>query len=130
MATAVAARGLDISNVRHVINFDLPTEVDEYVHRIGRTGRAGNTVWVTSFYNDNNQKIAPGLVELLKEAKQDVPDRLRQKNGFGNCVDIRKNGDKSDSGNKGDNNAATVLTQGSLRKVTRISEDDDDWWSD
>ena len=78
MATAVAARGLDISNVRHVINFDLPTEVDEYVHRIGRTGRAGNTGWATSFYNDNNQKIAPGLVELLKEAKQDVPDRLRQ----------------------------------------------------
>ena len=38
----VAARGLDISNVKHVINFDLPSDVEEYVHRIGRTGRVGN----------------------------------------------------------------------------------------
>ena len=78
VATAVAARGLDISNVRHVINFDLPSEVDEYVHRIGRTGRAGNTGWATSFFNESNMKIAPGLVDLLSEAKQDVPDKLKQ----------------------------------------------------
>jgi len=38
----VAARGLDIANVKHVINFDLPTDIEEYVHRIGRTGRVGN----------------------------------------------------------------------------------------
>lgn len=42
VATAVAARGLDIPNVKHVINYDLPSEIDEYVHRIGRTGRVGN----------------------------------------------------------------------------------------
>lgn len=40
--TQVAARGLDISNVKHVINFDLPSDIEEYVHRIGRTGRVGN----------------------------------------------------------------------------------------
>ncbi|MPC30356.1 ATP-dependent RNA helicase bel [Portunus trituberculatus] len=42
VATAVAARGLDIPHVRHVINFDLPSDIEEYVHRIGRTGRMGN----------------------------------------------------------------------------------------
>lgn len=41
VATGVAARGLDIDNVKHVINFDLPKSIDEYVHRIGRTGRVG-----------------------------------------------------------------------------------------
>ena len=39
----VAARGLDIPNVRHVVNFDMPTDIEEYVHRIGRTGRVGHT---------------------------------------------------------------------------------------
>lgn len=44
----VAARGLDISNVKHVINFDLPSDIEEYVHRIGRTGRVGNLGKTTS----------------------------------------------------------------------------------
>ena len=43
VATAVAARGLDIPNVAHVINYDLPNTIEEYVHRIGRTGRVGNS---------------------------------------------------------------------------------------
>ena len=38
----MAARGLDIPNVKHVVNFDLPNDIEEYVHRIGRTGRVGN----------------------------------------------------------------------------------------
>lgn len=41
MATGVAARGLDIEGIQHVINYDLPKSIDEYVHRIGRTGRVG-----------------------------------------------------------------------------------------
>lgn len=51
IATSVAARGLDIKNVRHVINFDMPKDIDEYVHRIGRTGRLGNEGKATSFYD-------------------------------------------------------------------------------
>jgi ATP-dependent RNA helicase DDX3X len=50
VATAVAARGLDIPNVKHVINFDLPSDIEEYVHRIGRTGRMGNLGLATSFF--------------------------------------------------------------------------------
>jgi superfamily II DNA/RNA helicase len=76
VATAVAARGLDISNVKFVVNFDLPTDIDEYVHRIGRTGRAGNTGEAISFFNEKNRNVAKDLYDLLKETQQELPDFL------------------------------------------------------
>ncbi|XP_073919279.1 ATP-dependent RNA helicase DDX3X-like isoform X5 [Castor canadensis] len=76
VATAVAARGLDISNVKHVINFDLPSDIEEYVHRIGRTGRVGNLGFATSFFNERNINITKDLLDLLIEAKQEVPSWL------------------------------------------------------
>lgn len=87
VATAVAARGLDIPNVTHVVNYDLPSDIDDYVHRIGRTGRAGNTGAATAFLNRGNKNIVRDLIELLREAKQDVPAWLeavaRESTGFG-----------------------------------------------
>ena len=76
VATAVAARGLDIPNVKHVINFDMPSNVEEYVHRIGRTGRMGNLGLATSFFNDKNRNLVKDLVELIVEANQDLPSWL------------------------------------------------------
>ncbi|KAG9386326.1 ATP-dependent RNA helicase DED1 [Pyrenophora tritici-repentis] len=76
VATAVAARGLDIPNVTHVVNYDLPTDIDDYVHRIGRTGRAGNTGIATAFFNRGNRGVVRDLLELLKEANQEVPGFL------------------------------------------------------
>ncbi len=76
VATAVAARGLDIPNVKHVINYDLPTDIDDYVHRIGRTGRAGNTGLSTAFFNRGNRGVVRDLIDLLKEANQEVPGFL------------------------------------------------------
>jgi ATP-dependent RNA helicase DDX3X len=76
VATAVAARGLDIPNVTHVINYDLPSDIDDYVHRIGRTGRAGNTGVATAFFNRNNKNIVKEFVDILSEANQEVPQFL------------------------------------------------------
>ncbi|EIE88385.1 hypothetical protein G6F47_011080 [Rhizopus delemar] len=76
VATAVAARGLDIANVSHVISYDLPTDIDDYVHRIGRTGRAGNTGLATAFFNRNNKNIVNDLISILSEANQEVPSFL------------------------------------------------------
>lgn len=76
VATAVAARGLDIPNVTHVVNYDLPNDIDDYVHRIGRTGRAGNTGISTAFFNRGNKNIVRELLELLREANQEIPDWL------------------------------------------------------
>lgn len=86
VATAVAARGLDIPNVTHVINYDLPSDIDDYVHRIGRTGRAGNTGISTAFFNRGNRNIVRDLVELLREANQEIPvwlESVARENSFG-----------------------------------------------
>ncbi|EGF79236.1 hypothetical protein BATDEDRAFT_35392 [Batrachochytrium dendrobatidis JAM81] len=87
VATAVAARGLDIPNVTHVVNFDLPSDIDDYVHRIGRTGRAGNIGKATAFFNmEQNRGIVKELVEILQEANQEIPGWLnhcREQADFG-----------------------------------------------
>lgn len=77
VATSVAARGLDIPSVEHVINYELPKEIEDYVHRIGRTGRCGNTGRSTSFYDElDDAPLAPALVKTLSDAQQEVPDWL------------------------------------------------------
>nr|AAL32524.1 ATP-dependent RNA helicase-like protein [Arabidopsis thaliana]AAM47956.1 ATP-dependent RNA helicase-like protein [Arabidopsis thaliana] len=76
VATDVAARGLDIPHVAHVVNFDLPNDIDDYVHRIGRTGRAGKSGIATAFFNENNAQLARSLAELMQEANQEVPEWL------------------------------------------------------
>ncbi|KAF9435189.1 hypothetical protein BGZ76_006728 [Entomortierella beljakovae] len=90
IATSVAARGLDIKDVMHVINYDLSEEIDDYIHRIGRTARAGNPGLSTTFYNEErNYKIAPQLTQLLVECQQEIPDFLSE---FTDC----KNMDEED----------------------------------
>jgi ATP-dependent RNA helicase DDX3X len=78
VATDVAARGLDIPNVGQVINYDLPENIDDYVHRIGRTGRAGNKGLAISFFTPKNNQIAQELIKLLKDAHQNIPQQLLQ----------------------------------------------------
>ncbi|XP_074713037.1 putative ATP-dependent RNA helicase DDX4 [Strix uralensis] len=79
VATSVAARGLDIENVQHVINFDLPSTIEEYVHRIGRTGRCGNTGRAVCFFDNNSDgHLAQSLVKVLSDAQQEVPVWLEE----------------------------------------------------
>jgi len=60
-----------------VVNFDLPSHIDDYVHRIGRTGRAGNTGLAVSFFTRNNANIARELQKVLLENFQDIPEWLQ-----------------------------------------------------
>ncbi|XP_069483388.1 probable ATP-dependent RNA helicase DDX4 isoform X1 [Ambystoma mexicanum] len=79
VATNVAARGLDIENVQHVINYDLSDNIEEYVHRIGRTGRCGNVGKAISFFHSNqNRDLAPSLLKVLSDAQQEVPTWLEE----------------------------------------------------
>lgn len=66
MASEVAARGLDIKDIQLVINLDLPTNIDSYVHRIGRTGRAGSKGVSVSFLASGDSPLMPKLEKLLK----------------------------------------------------------------
>ncbi|EJU03568.1 DEAD-domain-containing protein [Dacryopinax primogenitus] len=115
VATAVAARGLDIPNVMHVINYDLPSDIDDYVHRIGRTGRAGNTGIATAFFNRGNRNIVRDLLELLREANQEVPQWLldiASENSFGGGGFSRGRGGGRGRGGRGGANR-DYRTQGS-----------------
>merc|ERR1712106_508377 len=79
VATAVAARGLDIPNVAHVITYDVPDDVDEYVHRIGRTGRVGNLGKATSFVDtEGDGDVMPKLVDMLTKVGVEVPEFLAE----------------------------------------------------
>uniref|UniRef100_A0A668S286 RNA helicase n=1 Tax=Oreochromis aureus TaxID=47969 RepID=A0A668S286_OREAU len=71
VATSVGARGLDIPDVQFVVNFDLPNNIDEYVHRIGRTGRCGNTGRAVSFYDPGaDSELARSLVTILSKVRR------------------------------------------------------------
>ena len=82
VATDVAARGLDIPSVGHVVNFDLPAHIDDYTHRVGRTGRAGHVGRATALFDTSAARggdwgIAPHLRRALSAAKQEVPAFLQ-----------------------------------------------------
>ena len=66
VATDVAARGIDISNLPYVVNFDMPTYANDYIHRIGRTGRAGKGGNAVSFMDVNEKKFLKDIENLLK----------------------------------------------------------------
>ena len=78
VATDVASRGLDFPNVSYVFNFDMPKNIEDYIHRIGRTGRVGNKGKAISFYNENNKQIGESLVKELRKANQIIPDFLEE----------------------------------------------------
>ncbi|ORZ41220.1 P-loop containing nucleoside triphosphate hydrolase protein, partial [Catenaria anguillulae PL171] len=76
VATDVAARGLDIPNVEFVINVTFPLTIEDYVHRIGRTGRAGKKGLAHTLFTSHDKAHSGELVNVLKQANQTVPEDL------------------------------------------------------
>jgi len=77
IATDVASRGIDIEDITYVVNYDFPRNIEEYVHRVGRTGRAGRTGISLSFITRSDWGVAKELISILKEASQEVPEELQ-----------------------------------------------------
>ncbi|CAH1723669.1 probable ATP-dependent RNA helicase DDX5 isoform X1 [Aphis gossypii] len=96
VATDVAARGLDVEDVKFVINFDYPNNSEDYVHRIGRTGRSHKTGTAYTFFTQSNAKQAADLVSVLTEANQTISPKLKdiadsfRSNGFSGRGDRRR----------------------------------------
>ncbi|KJZ73533.1 Pre-mRNA-processing ATP-dependent RNA helicase PRP5 [Hirsutella minnesotensis 3608] len=78
IATSVAARGLDIKQLKLVINYDAPNHLEDYVHRAGRTGRAGNTGVAVTFVTPEQENCAPGIAKALEQSGQPVPEKLEE----------------------------------------------------
>jgi len=76
LATDVAARGLDVNDIKFVINYDYPNNSEDYVHRIGRTGRRDKKGTAYTFFTTTNAPKAGDLVKVLQEAKQTIPEPL------------------------------------------------------
>lgn len=93
ISTNVAARGIDIPDVAHVVNFELPNEIDEYVHRIGRTGRCGHKGKATSFYDeDKDAEVKDALIKIFADAQQVMPECLAD----GGTAAVEENGADED----------------------------------
>ncbi|KAM6495754.1 P-loop containing nucleoside triphosphate hydrolase protein [Amanita muscaria] len=83
IATSVAARGLDVKQLRLVVNYDAPNHMEDYVHRAGRTGRAGNKGTCITFITQEQERYSVDLFRALKASSASVPKELEDlANGF------------------------------------------------
>jgi superfamily II DNA/RNA helicase len=118
VATDVAARGLDIAELPCVINYDLPYNAEDYVHRIGRTGRAGASGDAISLYSDKDERLLSDIEKMIKH--KFVPAEL---SGFAPSSERRPRRDASEktterrsAHNRGESQGRTGYTAAAPRK--------------
>ncbi|KAK2742565.1 pre-mRNA processing RNA-helicase [Myotisia sp. PD_48] len=78
VATSVAARGLDVKQLKLVVNYDAPNHMEDYVHRAGRTGRAGNTGTAVTFITEDQGRYSVDISKALRQSGQEVPEPVQQ----------------------------------------------------
>ncbi|KAK0413035.1 hypothetical protein QR680_006557 [Steinernema hermaphroditum] len=101
LATDVAARGLDVDDIKFVVNYDYPNNSEDYVHRIGRTGRRDKKGTAYTFFAYSNASKAADLIKVLAEAQQEVPADLQQM--AATSYGARSNGNRRYGGGGGGN---------------------------
>ncbi|RZF44434.1 hypothetical protein LSTR_LSTR002207 [Laodelphax striatellus] len=113
VATDVAARGLDVEDVKYVINFDYPNTSEDYIHRIGRTGRCQQAGTAYTFFTANNQRQAKELIAVLTEAKQEVNPKLHElANMAKNSMNGKQNRNRWNNNRNNSNNTNGYVNKG------------------
>eukprot|EP00310_Coccolithus_braarudii_P018342 CAMPEP_0183344128 /NCGR_PEP_ID=MMETSP0164_2-20130417/9882_1 /TAXON_ID=221442 /ORGANISM="Coccolithus pelagicus ssp braarudi, Strain PLY182g" /LENGTH=767 /DNA_ID=CAMNT_0025515085 /DNA_START=48 /DNA_END=2349 /DNA_ORIENTATION=+ len=129
IATSVAARGLDVKDLVLVVNYEVPNHYEDYVHRVGRTGRAGNSGVAYTFITPEEEKYAPDLVKAMEAAGQEPPDDVvcmanayqsKRKAGELETKDYRTSGFKSGRGIAVD--AESIAKEQKTKKEARRRE--------
>ncbi|OHT10054.1 DEAD/DEAH box helicase family protein [Tritrichomonas foetus] len=77
VATDVAARGLDVSDIDLVVNYDFPGDIESYIHRIGRTARGNKEGMAVTYFTDESKNMSRKLYKVLSQAKQEIPAWLQ-----------------------------------------------------
>ncbi|CAG8978233.1 hypothetical protein HYALB_00010724 [Hymenoscyphus albidus] len=129
IATSVAARGLDVKQLKLVVNFDAPNHLEDYVHRAGRTGRAGNTGTAVTFVTEDQEQFSVGIAKALEQSGQPLPERLNEmRKSFRDKVKSGKSKDSSGFGGKGLErlDAEREAARNRERKTHKTDGDDDD----
>ena len=124
VATDVAGRGLDITGLEHVVNWDMPGSVEQYTHRVGRAGRSGRKGAALSFFTRNMAPLAPDLVKLLKKGGHFVDPNLETLAKVGAALN---KGAEADLGQDEDD---AIPRSASSASVSEASEDDSEPVSD
>lgn len=131
VATSVAARGLDVKQLKLVVNYDAPNHLEDYVHRAGRTGRAGNTGTAVTFVTEEQDRYALDIAKALKQSGQEVPEPLqRLVDGFNEKVKSgkEKNFSRHGFGGKGLDrlNMERETARQRERKAYKTGDDDEE----
>lgn len=136
VATDVAGRGLDITGLEHVVNWDMPGSVEQYTHRVGRAGRSGRRGAALSFFTRNMAPLAPDLVALLKRGGHFVDPNLEVLAKVGEALiknkevdmgdaDVEEDKDEADEEDSEDEDQEEASDE-SEEDEEMESEDDDD----
>jgi ATP-dependent RNA helicase DDX46/PRP5 len=132
IATSIAARGLDVKDLNLVVNYEMPNHIEDYVHRVGRTGRAGRQGVSYTFLDPEDEHYAPPLCRLLKSAKQKIPEDLEKlaknyeiKKGAGLKVKTVPNGYVATKGYKFDNAEAQKKNEELKKNLKALGLDTD-----
>ena len=93
----------DVKGISYVINYDMPGNIEDYVHRIGRTGRAGTTGTAVSLFTEANSKLGGDLCKIMREANQTVPPELLRydRRSFGSHIRYGRGGGRGVWGGRG-----------------------------